>query len=93
MQWWPTLCQLTLANDKGGVTNDHSEHSVRYELPLTDFNTGDLRLVASLVDQETGSNIASIGFNDELLVKITNPDASLTGLIRNKGKLSIKKLK
>ena len=48
------IMSIDTRNDKGGVTNDHSEHSVRYELPLTDFNTGDLRLVASLVDQETG---------------------------------------
>ena len=87
------IMSIDTSNDKGGVTNDSREHSVKYELPLTDFNTGDLRLVASLVDQETGSNIASIGFNDELLVKITNPDASLTGLIKNQGKLSIKRLK
>lgn len=87
------IMSIDTRNDKGGVTNDRREHGVKYELPLTDFNTGDLRLVASLVDQETGSNIASIGFNDELLVKITNPNVGSAGLIKNQGKLSIKRLK
>ena len=74
---------------KNGKTNDHKEHILRYELPLDNFVSGDLRLVASLVDEESKSNIASIGFNDELLVKITNPNPDSGGLIHNCGTISI----
>lgn len=76
---------------KNGKTNDRKEHVLRYELPLDNFVSGDLRLVASLVDEESRSNIASIGFNDELLVKITNPnpDPDSGGLIHNCGTISI----
>lgn len=85
------IMSIDTQNDKGGVTKDRREHTIVYELPLADFNAGDLRLVASLVDQETKSNISSIGFNDELLVKVTNPDVHLLGLVKNQGKLSINK--
>ena len=74
---------------KNGKTNDRKEHVLRYELPLDNFVSGDLRLVASLVDEESKSNIASIGFNDELLVKITNPNPGSGGLIHNCGTISI----
>lgn len=74
---------------KNGKTNDRKEHVLRYELPLDNFVSGDLRLVASLVDEESKSNIASIGFNDELLVKITNPNPDSGGLIHNCGTISI----
>lgn len=75
---------------KGGETNDRKEHVLKYELPLNDFVSGDLRLVASLVDKDSKSNIASIGFNDELPIKITNPEIDLAGLVQNKSILSLK---
>ena len=61
---------------------------MKYELPLENFTSGDLRLVASLVDEESKSNITSLGFNDELLVKVTNPDPDASGLIHNCGIIS-----
>ena len=73
---------------RNGKTNDRKEHVLKYELPLENFTSGDLRLVASLVDEESKSNITSIGFNDELLVKVTNPDPDASGLIHNCGIIS-----
>lgn len=84
------IMSVNTSKAKNGITNDHKEHVLKYELPLNDFTAGDLRLVASLVDKETKSNVASIGFNDELLVKITNPDVSVMGLIQNRSVLSLK---
>ena len=75
---------------KGGETNDQKEHVLKYELPLNDFVSGNLRLVASLVDKDSKSNIASIGFNDEMPIKITNPEIDLAGLVQNKSILSLK---
>ena len=74
---------------KNGKTNDRKEHVLKYELPMDNFVSGDLRLVASLVDEESKSNIASIGFNDELLVKVTNPNPDSSGLIHNCGTISM----
>ena len=74
---------------KNGKTNDRKEHILKYELPMDNFVSGDLRLVASLVDEESKSNVASIGFNDELLVKVTNPNPDSGGLIHNCGTISI----
>lgn len=74
---------------KNGKTNDRKEHVLKYKLPMDNFVSGDLRLVASLVDEESKSNIASIGFNDELLVKVTNPNPDSGGLIHNCGTISI----
>lgn len=73
---------------RNGKTNDRKEHVLKYELPLENFTSGDLRLVASLVDEESKSNITSLGFNDELLVKVTNPDPDTSGLIHNCGIIS-----
>ena len=73
---------------RNGKTNDRKEHVLKYELPLENFTSGDLRLVASLVDEESNSNITSLGFNDELLVKVTNPDPDASGLIHNCGIIS-----
>lgn len=84
------IVSIDTRDNKKGITSDRREHSVKYELPLTEFNVGDLRLIASLVDRETGSNVASVGFNDELPFKITNSDADLVGLIKKCGKLIIK---
>lgn len=84
------IMSVNTSKAKNGITNDRKEHVLKYELPLNDFTAGDLRLVASLVDKETKSNVASIGFNDELLVKITNPDVSVTGLMQNRSVLSLK---
>ena len=84
------IVSIDTRDNKKGITSDRREHSVKYELPLTEFNVGDLRLIASLVDRETGSNMASVGFNDELPFKITNSDADLVGLIKKCGKLIIK---
>lgn len=69
-------------------TNDHKKHKLEYMVPMKDFVVGDLRLVVSLVDVETKSNIASIGFNDELPIKITNTNADSLGLIKNSSSLS-----
>lgn len=69
---------------------DDKERKYSIELSMHQFNVGDLRLVASLVDRETGSNIASIGYNDELPLKVTNANSQATGLINNKIKLSAK---
>ena len=74
---------------RNGKTNDRKEHVLKYELPLENFTSGDLRLVASLVDEESKSNITSLGFNDELLVKVTNPDPDASGLIHNCGIISV----
>lgn len=74
---------------KNGKTNDRKEHILKYELPMDNFVSGDLRLVASLVDEESKSNVASIGFNDELLVKVTNPNPDSGGLIHNCGTISM----
>lgn len=74
---------------KNGKTNDRKEHVLKYKLPMDNFVSGDLRLVASLVDDESKSNIASIGFNDELLVKVTNSNPDSGGLIHNCGTISI----
>lgn len=73
---------------RNGKTNDRKEHVLKYELPLENFTSGDLRLVASLVDEESKSNITSLGFNDELLVKVTNPNPDASGLIHNCGIIS-----
>ena len=73
---------------RNGKTDDRKEHVLKYELPLENFTSGDLRLVASLVDEESKSNITSLGFNDELLVKVTNPDPDASGLIHNCGIIS-----
>ena len=83
------IMSVDTSKAKGGVTNDHDEHILKYELPLGEFAVGDMRLVASLVDKETKSNVASIGFNDELLVKITSPDVEIAGLMQNKGVLNV----
>lgn len=74
---------------KNGKTNDRKGHILKYELPMDNFVSGDLRLVASLVDEESKSNVASIGFNDELLVKVTNPNPDSGGLIHNCGTISM----
>ena len=83
------IMSVDTSKAKGGVTNDRDEHILKYELPLDEFAVGDMRLVASLVDKETKSNVASIGFNDELLVKITSPDVEISGLMQNKGILNV----
>lgn len=83
------IMSVDTSKAKGGVTNDRDEHILKYELPLDEFAVGDMRLVASLVDKETKSNVASIGFNDELLVKITSPNVEISGLMQNKGILNV----
>lgn len=83
------LMSLDSKNIKGGITNDRKEHTLSYILPLKGFNAGDMRLVASLVDKETNSNVSSIGFNDELLIKVTNQDVNVAGVIKNQGKLGV----
>lgn len=70
-------------------TNDRKEHKLEYMVPMKDFVVGDLRLVVSLVDVKTKSNVASIGFNDELPIKITNTNANSLGLIKNSSNLSL----
>lgn len=76
-------------DNRNKPTNDHKEHKLEYMVPMKDFVVGDLRLVVSLVDVETKSNIASIGFNDELPIKITNTNANSLGLIKNSSNLSL----
>ena len=82
------LMVVKSTSGKDGYINDLAEHEWRYELPMKDFVAGDLRLVASLVDKETDSNIASIGYNDELLIKVTNTSPNSLGLINNEAKLA-----
>ena len=81
------LIETLLKGKEDHTTNDHNEHILTYELPLDGFIKGDLRLVASIVDNETGSNVASVGFNDELLVKITSDSPKAAGLIKSRASL------
>jgi len=71
------------------VTNDKREHTVRYELALTDFNYGDFSMVVLLADDETNANIADYGYNRELAFKVVRKDMSVGGVFKNKGDIKL----
>lgn len=78
---------------KGIVTADTNEHMFRYELPLKEFNKGEISVAVQLVDSETEINIADFGYADELPLIIKNPKTGdkVGGIISNQGELHIVK--
>ncbi len=82
------LMSLSSKDTKIKVLSDNKVHKLTYTLPLKRFNVGDLRLVAELVDSDSDSNVATYGYNDEMLLKITNADVQSSGILDNDGKLS-----
>lgn len=75
---------------KGGVTNDQRVHHLTYRFKTGQLQVGDLRLVLALVDKESNSNVSTMGYNDEMPVKITNQDTEVAGLLAQNGKLTLK---
>lgn len=67
------------------VTSDMKKHTVRYELPLRDFNYGNFTVVVLLTDEETEVNIADYGYSGELPFKITGKGPG--GSMKNQGKI------
>lgn len=82
------LMSLSSKDTKIKVLSDNKVHELTYTLPLKRFNVGDLRLVAELVDSDSDSNVATYGYNDEMLLKITSADVQSSGILDNDGKLS-----
>ena len=75
---------------KGGVTNDQQVHRLTYRFKTNQLQVGDLRLVLALVDKESNSNVSTMGYNDEMPVKITNQDTEVAGLLAQNGSLTLK---
>jgi len=73
------------------TTADEKEHLIHYELPLADFNSGDLTLVVLLADVETKANIADYGYNGELSFKISDGKNEVGGVFKNKGDIKLVK--
>lgn len=84
---------VTSANSlklRGGVTNDQQVHHLTYRFKTDQLQVGDLHLVLALVDKESSSNVSTMGYNDEMPVKITNQDTEVAGLLAQNGKLTLK---
>lgn len=80
---------LTLVRTKD-VTDDTDKHALVYKFSTKQLQGGDLRVVVSIVDNETKSNVASYGFNDELPIKITTEKTDAFGLLKSGGNLYAK---
>ncbi|MCL1929981.1 ABC transporter ATP-binding protein [Candidatus Saccharibacteria bacterium] len=85
---------LLFANAKlshGLVTQDLKEHVVQYELPLSTFNQGEFTVVALLVDSEREINIASFGYNKEVIFKIKDAvtGEKIGGAMKDSGKMEM----
>lgn len=79
---------LMTANAKvlqGKTTSDTNRHIVRYELPMKDFNYGELSVVVLLADARTDVNVADYGYNGELSFKVTGFGPG--GSMKNKGRI------
>lgn len=73
------------------ITSDTDEHTVRYSLPLKDFNRGEYKIVALLEDVKTKANINSFGYDGEMIFKVSNPDKSSSGgVLTNRAKMELK---
>lgn len=73
------------------VTSDTNEHTLRYSLPLKEFNRGEATIVALLVDSEKEVNLAEFGYDSELSVIIRNPVTydKIGGIMRDLGNLEL----
>lgn len=72
------------------ITKDIKNHRVLYKLPLDRFNKGEYKIVALLEDVKTKVNIASYGYDDEMLFKINNKDHSSSGgMMKNVAKMEL----
>lgn len=72
------------------VTKDTNEHLLKFSLKLNNFNWGDCRILALLVDEKQGINIANFGYNSELIFKI--PQATkFAGIMKTTGNLELMK--
>lgn len=75
------------------VTEDTKQHTVRYTLPLSKFNKGEVTIVALLVDSSEEINLSDFGYNNELSFVVKNPVTGdkIGGLIRDLGKMELVK--
>ena len=74
----------------GLITNDTKEHCLRYRLDLKDYNWGDCRIVALLVDENENINLADFGYNSELVFKV-GPNTKVAGIMKTTAKLELMK--
>lgn len=73
------------------ITSDTKEHIVEYNLPLGIFNDGEYKIIVLLEDLKDRYNIASYGYDSELLIKIRNKNNKfINGALLNKGTLVFK---
>lgn len=74
------------------ITRDTKTHIAHYSLPLDIFNTGEYKVVALLEDVKTKANLVDYGYENEMLIKITNKSKSSSGgLLINQAKIELKK--
>lgn len=71
------------------ITSDTKEHTIVYKLPLTDFNKGECKVIVLLADAATLVNIASYGYNNEMLIKIKNHIDIGGGIFKTKAELDL----
>lgn len=70
------------------ITKDTKEHVVKFSLNLNDYNWGDCRIVALLVDEKENINLASFGYNSELIFKIPQ-NTKFAGIMKTTGELEL----
>lgn len=70
------------------ITRDTKEHRIKFSLDLKSYNWGDCRIVALLVDEEKNINIASYGYNGELLFKMPQ-STKFAGIMKTTAKLEL----
>lgn len=70
------------------ITNDTDEHRLEFALDLSGYNWGDCRVVALLVDAAEDVNIASYGYNNELVFKIPQT-TKFAGIMKTTGTIKL----
>ncbi len=93
VRYFDTVIMSTHASliDKRYITTDTNEHEVNWRLSLKNFNKGEYRLDALIQDVETEVNIASYGYNGELVFIIENSKSKNGGAFANQGIMEWKK--
>ena len=75
------------------TTDDKNTHVVKYELPLNGFNQGECSVVALLVDSKQEVNLATFGYDNELIFRVKNTitGGKIGGIMKDLGKVEMVK--
>lgn len=73
------------------VTNDTEEHTLKYELPLNNFNQGEANVIVVLVDSDEEVSLSHYGYDNELpfVIKNAKTGKKIGGIMRDLGQLEL----